>query len=188
MTFEKIAIGAEERNNMIFLGRDSLLRYAIRHPRAISAINDLIPEHGSSTTRYECAVLIILPSRTAAIPIAFTAITDNCDAKIFKRKLIFEIATKGRGIMNMRNRIGKRSFLRNCMPRNKSTRPIIMGINANPELKYTCQNALMIWIRIPEIKKIQPIFFAGKGVIAANSLRFNHTRKAEITGINIPWL
>jgi len=123
-----------------------------------------MPEHGSSTTRYECAVFIILASHTALIPIAFTKKQEILDARSFNLKLRLAIATIGKGIMNTRKNKGNRSFLRCTGPRDNKISPVIIRIRAKPELKYTCHKALIIWMRIPAIKMLQPSLYDGAGV------------------------
>ncbi len=109
ITLDNTAIGMEKKKRIVFLVFEARIKYAITAPKAIKAISDLIPEQGSSTTRYECIVFITLPSLIARTPKLFTIIVAISDARIFNLKLKLEIETNGKGTIKARNRIGNKS-------------------------------------------------------------------------------
>lgn len=166
---------------------EAFKKYAIRAPSATIAINDLNPEQGSSTIKYEWAVFMMLPSLIAETLSLLIKIVEICVANIFNLKLILAMATNGRGTINIKNKIGKANCLKYSFPKNKSTKPVITKIRENPEVKNICHRELTTWIKIPEIKKAQPNLLGWAFVLKIFS-SLSQIRKMLIKGTKKPWL
>lgn len=180
-------MGIVESTKIPFFNLEALKKYAIKVPRAIMAIKDLMPEQGSSTIKYERAVFIILPSLIAGMPSLLISRVEILAINIFNLKLIVAIETSGRGSIKSRNKMGKTNSFRCSLPKNNKTIPIITRMRENAEVENTCHNELVAWIEMPQIKNIQPQPSGLMGILESLD-RFSQMRNTLTGGTRKPWL